>query len=150
MSAYNNETEQNPHSNRCSASGCPMIASLSIDGSPWACRYHVRQPVNIWLKITELLKQNKRWFNIIKSADSISAHQYDAIQKANTWELDDLIKPVEGENHKHWVLRTKETIYKALMYKINQIAEVNEISVSGAKNSSSIRQLTSGVLLKKK
>ena len=153
MSAYNSQHEAPPeeeYSSRCPAADCPMMASLYIDGGPWACRYHAKQPVNIWVKITELLKQNKRWFKILKAADNLSAAEYDELQRADSWELDELLRPVKDELHPCWTLRIKETIYRALKDKINAIAEANEVGGGGGyKNASSIRDLTSGVLLKK-
>ena len=152
MSAYNSPApkEQEPHSNRCPASGCPMIASLFLDGGPWACRYHAKQPVNTWAGITKLIIENKRWFQIIKAADSLTSAEYDERQRADDWELDELLRPVKNEPAPAWVLRLKETIYFAMKKKIDHIAELSEISVTGHTNRLAIHQLTSGVLLKPK
>ena len=153
MSAYNQKPEveeTEPQSNRCPASGCPMSVSMFIDGGPWTCRYHSKQPTIAWLKITDMLNENKRWFMILKAAESIVADEFDAIQKEDSWQLDELIRPVKGELHPQWVHRVKETIYRALKDKVNKISDDSATSMAGGSNKLTIHQLTSGVLKKSK
>ena len=153
MSSYNKkpeDVESEPHSNRCPAAGCPMMSSIFIDGGPWACRYHSKQPTTAWLKITDMLNENKRWFMILKAAENIMPDEYDTLQKDDSWELDELIRPVKGELHPQWVHRVKETIYRALKDKVNKITDMSSTSVSSGSNRLTIHQLTSGVLKKSK
>lgn len=152
MSSYNSQHEEPPeeeHSNRCPAAGCPLPASIFLDGGPWTCRYHSKQPVHIWLKVTELLKNNKRWFLILKAADELGASEYDELQRKDAFELDELLRPVKGEVYPAWLMRLKETIYRALKEKINQIAETNDVGASSFSNKAAVRQLSSGIFLKK-
>lgn len=153
MSSYNQKPqpeEQEEYSSRCPAAGCPMLASIFLDGGPWTCRYHSKQPVNIWGKVTDLIVENKRWFDIIKAAESLTSAEYDERQRLDDWKLDELLRPVKGELAPAWTLRLKETIYFAMREKISRVAELCEISVTSHTNRLSIHQLTSGVLMKPK
>lgn len=149
----NQESELTPEQKRkCPAQGCPMLASVFLDGGPWTCRYHAKQPQHVWPKITDFLNEKKRLLNIVRVADAIRPNEFDNLMARNAFELDELVKPVKGENHSQWVARVKDTIYKALRHNANKIAEANEIKLRDTdetSNSWPVNMLTNGALLKR-
>ena len=43
----------------CSAYGCQCIASISLEGSRWTCRYHAFVPQDQWQEVTHKLRDNE-------------------------------------------------------------------------------------------
>lgn len=144
-SASNFQPEPEPASTRCPAHGCFLYASVSVEGEPWTCRYHSRRDVKHWQPITELLHENKRWFEIIRSADAMEPGDYDELRDQNAFELDELLSPVSKEPFKAWKLRLKDTIYRALKSKINKLCEDNTKTFGSRR---SVDDMTSGLFRK--
>lgn len=159
-SAYNpkhkqdNETESPGTHGKCPAQNCPLPASLFLDGGPWCCTYHAKAPRFYWDDITQMLIKNLRLIKMVSAANSLNCHEFDQIQQAKSWALDEMIMPVKGENHRHWVLRIKETVHKAIKSQVNKIIESQQVEIKcetdGIKNASwAVGQLTNGAFLKK-
>jgi len=156
-SAYNpnqkhaQQDDPESSSNKCSAHGCPELGSLFSEGGPWLCRYHNKTPKFLWSKVTEVVNKNIRRLKILKAAEGIRIEEFDAIQKSKDWALDELIVPVPGETHPHWLMRIKETVFFAIKKQID--IAVMDIEVSSSSSRASLSwaagQLTSGILMKK-
>jgi hypothetical protein len=157
MGAYNkrenNHQKDEPKvSINCPAQDCPLRSSVFLDGGPWTCRYHAKQPKQVWPKITQIITENNRWINLIQVAGSVRPEEYDNLMSRDAFELDELVRPTKGELHTQWVFRVKDTIYRALKHKINEAVEDNETRFRDSDQNSSkwaVKMLTSGELLKK-
>tara|TARA_R110001599_G_scaffold339851_1_gene559736 strand:- start:28035 stop:28589 length:555 start_codon:yes stop_codon:yes gene_type:complete len=159
-SFYNKHTSDQPEEQKltpeqhrkCPAQDCPMMSSVFLEGGPWTCRYHAKQPKHVWPKVTERIIENKRWMNIVRVADALRADEYDLLVKQDAFELDELIKPIDGEIHAQWVARVKETIFKAMKHNLDKIAETNETVLRDTDKTGSkwaVNMLTNGALMKK-
>lgn len=153
MSAYNKEQEQEPDSTKCPAHGCFMYPSMYVDGGPWACRYHAKQPVDSWQKITAILHTHKRLLDIVNHADGIEPHEFDLLRDKNAFELEDMLKPaMKGEGYpaetfKAWKCRVKEFVYAAIAKEISKI-ETSGKSVLDREISNAVNAFTNGTLRK--
>lgn len=149
------ESKETPEQHRaCKASGCRLLASLYIGSGPWLCTYHANTPKFCWDQITEMLIKNDRIIRMTYIVDSLGCHEFDQIQKANAWAIDEMIMPTPDENYIHWSLRTKETVHKAIKNQVKKIIDSSQAEFTclktGVKNASwAVSQLTNGTLLKK-
>tara|TARA_R110002049_G_scaffold282589_2_gene462420 strand:- start:2724 stop:3275 length:552 start_codon:yes stop_codon:yes gene_type:complete len=159
-SFYNKSSSNNPEEQKltpeqhrkCPAQDCPMMTSVFLDGGPWTCRYHAKQPKHVWPKVTERIIENKRWMNIVRVADALRVDEYDSLLKQNAFELDEMIMPVQGEVYPQWVARVKETIFKAMKHNLDKIAETNETVLRDTDKTGSkwaVNMLTNEALLKR-
>lgn len=147
------ENEQPEQDLKCPAHECKFQASMFFDGGPWACRYHSNKPKQAWPKITEILAKNERLLQLVQVAETLRPEEYDKLIEADSFELEDLVKPVEGELHAQWVFRVKDTVNKALKHLINEAVDGCEVSYRDTESGGSkwaVSMLTSGSLLKKK
>jgi hypothetical protein len=49
---------ERPISYRCPANGCPNAASVSFDGSRWACYFHAKAESEDWPATTQWIGEN--------------------------------------------------------------------------------------------
>ncbi len=149
MSRYNPEQKDEKTTNNCPAHGCMMAASVFVDGGPWACRYHAKQPSMNWQKVTAILHEQRRLLDIIDSADKILPHEFDMLRDADKFELEDLLKParaVDGfaaETAKGWKLRVSEFVYAAIQQVIEKI-EAQDKPILEREISSAVAAFTGG------
>lgn len=52
------EVVEAPISHACPAHGCPNAASVSFDGSRWACYYHAKGEATDWPMLTQWVQEN--------------------------------------------------------------------------------------------
>lgn len=149
MSRYNPEQKDEKPSNNCPAHGCMMAASMFLDGGPWACRYHAKQPTENWQKITAILHEQRRLLDIIDSADKILPNEFDMLRDKDKFELEDLLKPARaGEGYpaetiKEWRIRVREFVYLAIQQVIGKI-ETQEKPILEREISSAVAAFTGG------
>ena len=149
-SAYNqknNDEEDEKPSNRCPANDCFMAASLSVEGAPFACRYHAKQPNENWPKVTSLLHTHKRLLDIIANAEAMKPDEFDLLRNKSAFELEEMLKPVKGETHRGWKLRIKDFVYKAIQNEINKIESQGKTTLERAV-SYAVNAFTNGTLRK--
>lgn len=150
-SNYNKAVQEpdEPESNKCPAHGCMLAASMFLDGGPWACRYHAKQPTENWQKITAILHAQRRLLDIIDSADKIQPHEFDMLRDADKFELEDLLKPAKAgkgypaETLKGWRIRVREFVYLAIQREIGKI-ETKEKPILEREISSAVAAFTGG------
>lgn len=149
MSRYNPEQQDEKPSTNCPAHGCMMAASVFVDGGPWACRYHAKQPHQNWQKVTAILLEQRRLLDIIDSADKILPHEFDMLRDKNGFELEELLKParaVDGfaaETAAGWKIRVREFVYTAIQQVIGKI-ETQEKPILEREISSAVAAFTGG------
>lgn len=139
----------------CKAHGCPLPGTMFSESGQGLCAYHHRKSKFFWPQITEMLKKNSRLFRLIRITEAITNAEFDQVQRDKSWALEEMICPVPGECHKHWVLRVKETIHRALKQQVAEIVKSEQIPFEhmDSKTMSSswaVSELTSGALLKNK
>jgi hypothetical protein len=147
------EPQDEKPSNRCPAHGCMMAASMFVDGGPWACRYHAKQPTENWQKVTGILHAQKRLLDIIVHADSIKPNEFDLLRDNNGFELEELLKPAPAgpgypaETLKGWKCRVKDFVHAAIMHEISKI-ETQDKPVLQREISDAVAAFTNGTLRK--
>jgi len=149
-SSYNsNKAEPEEHSRKCPAYNCPMLKSVLVEGDE-TCRYHAAKPRTIWPKISELLNNNLRLLDLIYYANRLAGHEFEQLKANNEFELEQSLKPKNGENHIKWAERVEDSIYRELKRKIISMERELE-SARGQRKagvSAALQALSNGTLRK--
>lgn len=152
-----NRREETPRdekpSSRCPAHGCMMSGSVFLDGGPWACRYHAKQPTENWQKVTAILHTHKRLLDIIVHADAMNPPEFDLLRDKNLFELEELLRPAvakgeyPAETFKGWKCRVKDFVHAAIQHEISKI-ETQDKTVLEREISTAVAAFTNGTLRK--
>ncbi|KZZ72371.1 hypothetical protein A3765_28605 [Oleiphilus sp. HI0130] len=155
-SAYNeaeSEASEDPKEKiRCVAHGCPLAGSRNDGGDGWTCSYHAMAGgSNQWPFVTKVINENAHYQRMLKAVNKLRAHEFDELQRLNSWAVHKLIMPVAEESHCHWQGRVRATIHRALQHKVHEALEdqANRFSSGGRNVSQAVKELTSGVLIQK-